>query len=161
MILAKFPATWIIRRFKCSWQQIRFSIALEKHHAELRDFASHEKRLDSTKEIDTRLEGETGGGKATAGCTATMRLGNAREQWTIRIRPCTVISLAAEVSANYLQLIAEPCARGRERRSYALGQHRPPPWVRMAVYRVYRVTTSVVNAITNFVCAPNVIAFSA
>lgn len=64
-----------------------------------------------------------------------------------RVRPCTVISLAAELSANYLQLIAESRARSRERRSDALGHHRSPPWM----FIVYRVTTSVVNAVTNFV----------
>lgn len=68
-----------------------------------------------------------------------------------RVRPCTVILLAAELSANYLQLIAESRARARarsrERRSVALGHHRSSPWM----FIVYRVTTSVVNAVTNFV----------
>jgi len=67
---------------------------------------------------------------------------------TRRVRPCTVISLAVELSVNYLQLIAEPRARGRERRFDTLGQYCPPPWGR---FIVYRVTTSVVNVVTNVV----------
>lgn len=156
MILAKFPATWIIRRFKCySWidsSKCDFQFSIRNASCRIAWFRESRK-ASWFSEGDRHTAGrrETRGGqscRASAGCTATMRLGNAREQWTVRVRPCTVISLAAEVSANYLQLIAKPC---RERRSYTLGQHRPPPWVRMTVYRVYRVTTSVVNAVTNVV----------